>query len=85
MMLNSPQLTMPAISVALPRITANVSVSTAKLGSGKNIFRKLGRAGRPMLSNNSRRLTPSLRIGRSFRRVSATLIAALHLASEKML
>ena len=38
---------------------------------------------RVRFSNSSRRLTPSFRIGRSFRRSSAALIAALHSASEK--
>jgi hypothetical protein len=41
------------------------------------------RASRSIFSNNSRRLTPSLRIGRSFMRWMASAMAALHSASEK--
>ena len=41
MMPDSHHLTVQVISVALPRITANVSILTANLGSGKKIFLSL--------------------------------------------
>ena len=46
---------------------------------------KVRSAGRLVLSDNSRRLTPNLRIGRSFRRSSDALIAGLHSVIAKRL
>ena len=52
MMPDAPQLTVQAISVALRRITANVSILTAKLGNGKKYFWKVWSSRPLILSNN---------------------------------